>query len=92
MCIRDSPYCGDGKLDSGEKCEQGNPAGVSCTWDKCNQSACTCLPAGLVILKSGICLLYTSDAADDLLCVDIGGRRINKKKKHTESLTQLQPS
>ena len=27
------------------------------------------------------CLLYTSDAADDLLCVDIGGRRIIKKKK-----------
>ena len=24
---------------------------------------------------SGTCLLYTSDAADDLLCVDIGGRR-----------------
>ena len=28
-----------------------------------------------------ICLLYTSDAADDLLCVDLGGRRIIKKKK-----------
>ena len=28
------------------------------------------------------CLLYTSDAADDLLCVDLGGRRIIKKKKH----------
>ena len=27
------------------------------------------------------CLLYTSDAADDLLCVDTGGRRIIKKKK-----------
>ena len=27
------------------------------------------------------CLLYTSDAADDLLCVDFGGRRIIKKKK-----------
>ena len=26
------------------------------------------------------CLLYTSDAADDLLCVDLGGRRIIKKK------------
>ena len=26
------------------------------------------------------CLLYTSDAADDLLCVDLGGRRILKKK------------
>ena len=29
------------------------------------------------------CLLYTSDAADDLLCVDLGGRRIIKKKKQT---------
>ena len=28
---------------------------------------------------NGICLLYTSDAADDLLCVDLGGRRIIKK-------------
>eukprot|EP00657_Telonema_sp_P-1_P006831 TRINITY_DN26286_c0_g1_i1.p1 TRINITY_DN26286_c0_g1~~TRINITY_DN26286_c0_g1_i1.p1 ORF type:complete len:117 (+),score=47.30 TRINITY_DN26286_c0_g1_i1:176-526(+) len=28
-----------------------------------------------------LCLLYTSDAADDLLCVDLGGRRIIKKKK-----------
>src|SRR5680860_1684296 len=28
---------------------------------------------------SSICLLYTSDAADDLLCVDLGGRRIIKQ-------------
>mgnify|MGYP002683370708 CR=1 FL=1 len=28
------------------------------------------------------CLLYTSDAADDLLCVDLGGRRPLKKKKN----------
>ena len=38
------------------------------------------------------CLLYTSDAADDLLCVDLGGRRIIKKKKniiqvHVRSVT-----
>ncbi|VTU62795.1 5-formyltetrahydrofolate cyclo-ligase [Lactobacillus rhamnosus GG] [Lacticaseibacillus rhamnosus] len=26
------------------------------------------------------CLLYTSDAADDTPCVDLGGRRIIKKK------------
>src|SRR5680860_1910125 len=32
-------------------------------------------------LSSSSCLLYTSDAADDLLCVDLGGRRIIKKKK-----------
>ena len=31
--------------------------------------------------RGGDCLLYTSDAADDLLCVDLGGRRIIKKKK-----------
>ena len=30
------------------------------------------------------CLLYTSDAADDLLCVDLGGRRIIKKKHDKE--------
>ena len=32
------------------------------------------------MLLQGSCLLYTSDAADDLLCVDLGGRRIIKKK------------
>ena len=31
------------------------------------------------------CLLYTSDAADDLLCVDLGGRRIIKKKKTSKT-------
>src|SRR5665213_4525303 len=29
-------------------------------------------------LDDNTCLLYTSDAADDLLCVDLGGRRIIK--------------
>ena len=33
-------------------------------------------------LELGVgCLLYTSDAADDLRCVDLGGRRIIKKKR-----------
>ena len=36
-------------------------------------------------LHQWICLLYTSDAADDLLCVDLGGRRIIKKKKKTRN-------
>src|SRR5664280_3337229 len=30
---------------------------------------------------SGVCLLYTSDAADEEDSVDLGGRRIIKKKK-----------
>src|SRR5450756_3247884 len=33
-----------------------------------------------ISILPNICLLYTSDAADDLLCVDLGGRRIIKKK------------
>ena len=37
----------------------------------------------------GACLLYTSDAADDLLCVDLGGRRIIKKKKNKHISTVL---
>ena len=40
------------------------------------------LPARLCALCM-ICLLYTSDAADDLLCVDLGGRRILKKNNTT---------
>ena len=31
--------------------------------------------------KSDVCLLYTSDAADERSSVDLGGRRIIKKKK-----------
>ena len=38
-------------------------------------------PQTFLFLRQYICLLYTSDAADDLLCVDLGGRRIIKKKK-----------
>ena len=30
------------------------------------------------------CLLYTSDAADERSSVDLGGRRIIKKKKHRD--------
>ena len=33
------------------------------------------------VQKKELCLLYTSDAADDLHCVDIGGSSIIKKKK-----------
>src|SRR5680860_1384270 len=36
---------------------------------------------GYEMFQSMMAVLYTSDAADDLLCVDLGGRRIIKKKK-----------
>ena len=35
---------------------------------------------GAELTEVGTCLLYTSDAADDMQCVDLGGRRIIKKK------------
>ena len=40
------------------------------------------------------CLLYTSDAADDLPCVDLGGRRIIKKntRRHSISIIEDQTS
>ena len=41
------------------------------------------MPQLMAIAEYITCLLYTSDAADDLLCVDLGGRRIIKKKKAT---------
>ena len=37
---------------------------------------------------NGICLLYTSDAADERSSVDLGGRRIIKKKKKTTQTLQ----
>ena len=33
--------------------------------------------------EQNFCLLYTSDAADDMQCVDLGGRRIIKKSRTT---------
>ena len=33
-----------------------------------------------------ICLLYTSDAADERSSVDLGGRRIIKKKKKKNNI------
>ena len=42
-----------------------------------------CAFAGRRLPDDG-CLLYTSDAADERSSVDLGGRRIIKKKKKTE--------
>ena len=45
------------------------------------------------LIEAAACLLYTSDAADDLLCVDLGGRRLIKKNTHnnTKRLTHHPP-
>ena len=38
-----------------------------------------------ILLLSKDCLLYTSDAADERSSVDLGGRRIIKKKKNIDT-------
>ena len=38
------------------------------------------MPGGILVVNS--CLLYTSDAADERSSVDLGGRRIIKKKTY----------
>ena len=51
------------------------------TTNRAKMSNKRCIKARLQYLQGSYnCLLYTSDAADDLLCVDLGGRRIIKKK------------
>ena len=44
---------------------------------------------GFVVVIVCVCLLYTSDAADERSSVDLGGRRIIKKKKKTEVDVEL---
>ncbi|CUX70510.1 hypothetical protein BN3590_03988 [Clostridium sp. C105KSO15] len=46
----------------------------SCWWK--TPGKCALNDDAYKLYKDYICLLYTSDAADDLLCVDLGGRRI----------------
>src|SRR5450756_463723 len=59
--------------------EQFSSASTPANWMGLN------IPESMLVL---ICLLYTSDAADDLLCVDLGGRRIIKKKKKAQKAYQ----
>ena len=42
--------------------------------------AAVCTAFSLAAVNVNTCLLYTSDAADEGLGVDLGGRRIIKKK------------
>src|SRR5665811_2106093 len=51
--------------------------GPSRAWAIMNPSPCAAImfDAGTRTLRNTICLLYTSDAADDLTRVDLGGRR-----------------
>ena len=65
MCIRDSTYLGGAPVT-----------------ERIGKEAIQAIDsAARTVLKLAIaCLLYTSDAADERSSVDLGGRRIHKKK------------
>ena len=65
MCIRDSDLNRD--MLSRRLARRGHSIVLACDG-----------PEGLT--KAYTCLLYTSDAADERSSVDLGGRRIIKKK------------
>src|SRR5450756_2282824 len=67
-----------------EVCDSVGISNISCTKMLCPSTISTTWSEVISLpipSQYGDCLLYTSDAADDLLCVDLGGRRIIKKKK-----------
>ena len=59
---------------------------------RCARPGFGLLSAVLVSEQTGNCLLYTSDAADDLLCVDLGGRRLIKKKNQKTPYATKRPT
>ena len=56
--------------------------------DELNELALRSNQVYSIASRCGVCLLYTSDAADDLLCVDLGDRRNIKKKKNKKNKRQ----
>ena len=69
MCIRDSYYA-----------VVKNDRGAAATYYKLSIAGKL---VSFPFQAAEACLLYTSDAADERSSVDLGGRRIIKKKKHT---------
>ena len=69
MCIRDRRHC-----------HVPNPNRRGRGWRKTSRHR----KGKRRVSGAGPCLLYTSDAADERSSVDLGGRRIIKKKKELE--------
>eukprot|EP00658_Telonema_sp_P-2_P006737 TRINITY_DN12541_c0_g1_i4.p2 TRINITY_DN12541_c0_g1~~TRINITY_DN12541_c0_g1_i4.p2 ORF type:complete len:165 (+),score=36.56 TRINITY_DN12541_c0_g1_i4:300-794(+) len=91
QALDDHPHAAAQSPCSGDRCADEAPpaaaatAAAAASWSdgRCVAQDCA---AGLGIQASHhhgpiICLLYTSDAADEEDSVDLGGRRVIKKKK-----------
>ena len=65
--------------------------GYTAEWDSTDQIPRRAVQEGL-ITRLGTCLLYTSDAADERSSVDLGGRRIIKKKNSNKTSVNTRDS
>ena len=71
------------EIKHGERMLVAGNTFTNCSSDVTSSSVCFALTAiGGDSLVTDICLLYTSDAADERSSVDLGGRRIIKKKMY----------
>ena len=77
MCIRDSIRTADGKNLTLKDIIKSDSFDILV--EECEQAI-------LDSYQTNTCLLYTSDAADERSSVDLGGRRIIKKKKNREDI------
>ena len=68
-----SRSAGRGKVDRGQRGREGD--------GRCGHHAQVVAMTHGHVIAPRTCLLYTSDAADERSSVDLGGRRIIKKKK-----------
>src|SRR5450756_949269 len=80
-------YCSVSSTDrfsvAGRWCHSSLASACSSPWKRCSVSSSAHIrttlrrrsgcPQCVLVARSSPCLLYTSDAADDLLCVDLGG-------------------
>ena len=73
-------YKRQGQILASDNCSTGNVSFV-----ESNNGGSGCGSDPLIITRIYTCLLYTSDAADERSSVDLGGRRIIKKKKTERS-------
>ena len=83
MCIRDSPYTikiTNRKQTRWKKCKEKTEEEHNFWHDK-KRHANSKANLNFFSMMFSYCLLYTSDAADERSSVDLGGRRIIKKKK-----------
>ena len=79
MCIRDSAHAAHTQIT------QTQNAFAVCDHDHFNAAGNGIRQVGEDCIQVVACLLYTSDAADERSSVDLGGRRIIKKKKSRSS-------